>query len=84
MTDPNFIILYVDSPAISTQFYTELLGKPPIEASPTFALFTLESGVMLGLWARDTVEPTATGSVGGGKLAFSIADNESVNLMYSD
>jgi hypothetical protein len=28
MTDPNFIILYVDSPAISAQFYEDLLEKP--------------------------------------------------------
>jgi hypothetical protein len=84
MTDPNFIILYVDSPAISAQFYADLLGKQPIEASPTFAMFALESGVMLGLWSRRTVEPSATGSVGGGELAFAVAGNDSVDSTYAD
>ena len=28
MADPNFIILYVDSPTASADFYAELLGKP--------------------------------------------------------
>jgi len=52
MTDPNFIILYVDSPAISAQFYTDLLGKQPIDASPAFVMFALGSGAMLGLWVE--------------------------------
>lgn len=48
MTYPNFIILYVNSPAISTVSYEDLLGKK-IEESPTFAMFALGSVVMLGL-----------------------------------
>ena len=43
MPDPNFIILYVESPAASAAFYAELLGRPPVEASPTFAMFALTS-----------------------------------------
>jgi len=58
--DPNFLILYVASPTASAAFYADLLGKPPVEASPGFALFALSSGVMLGLWAAHAVEPAAT------------------------
>ena len=32
MSDPNFILLYVKSPATSAAFYAGLLGKPPVEA----------------------------------------------------
>lgn len=84
MTDPNFIILYVDSPVASTDFYTELLGKPPLESSSTFAMFALESGVMLGLWLKHTVEPAATATGGGGELAFSVADNHTVHALHTD
>src|SRR5471030_736205 len=59
MIDPNFVLLYVDNPATSATFYAELLGKQPIESSPTFAMFALDSGVKLGLWSRHTVEPAA-------------------------
>jgi hypothetical protein len=38
MSDPNFVILYVDTPPASAEFYGDLLGKIPVEASPTFAL----------------------------------------------
>lgn len=84
MPDPNFIILYVDSPASSAQFYGDLLGKQAIESSPTFAMFALASGVMLGLWSRHTVEPAATASAAGGELAFSLDNDDAVNSMYAD
>ena len=83
MTDPNFIILYVDSPLASAGFYAELLGKSPVEAALTFAMFALDSGVMLGLWSKHTVTPAAT-PTGGGELAFSVADNDAVGALHVD
>lgn len=53
MPDPNFTILYVDSPTVSAAFYEGILGRAPIEQSPTFAMFALPSGTMLGIWKRD-------------------------------
>ena len=82
--DPNFILLYVDSPAASARFYAELLGKQPVEASPTFAMFALDSGIMLGLWSRYTVEPAAEQGSGGGELAFAVADKAAVKATYAD
>lgn len=81
MTDPNFVLLYVKSPTASAAFYTGLLGKPPVEASATFAMFALESGVMLGLWAAHTVEPAAT-APGGGEIAFSVSDKGAVRALH--
>jgi predicted enzyme related to lactoylglutathione lyase len=60
MTDPNFILLYVEDAARSAAFYQSLLGKAPAEASPTFAMFPLDSGVMLGLWGAFAVADDAT------------------------
>jgi catechol 2,3-dioxygenase-like lactoylglutathione lyase family enzyme len=37
MTDPNLVILYVDNPATSAAFYAGLLGRTPVESSPTFS-----------------------------------------------
>lgn len=81
MADPNFILLYVKSPAASAAFYAGLLGKPPVEASATFAMFALESGVMLGLWAAHTVQPPAT-APGGGEIAFSVSDAGAVRALH--
>lgn len=73
MPHPNLTILYVEDPAASAAFYADLLGREPIEASPTFAMFALETGARLGLWSRHTVEPAAT-APGGVELAFPVGD----------
>ena len=84
MSDPNFVILYVNNPPSSTDFYTKLLGRPPIEASPTFAMFALDSGVTMGLWSRHTVEPVAIEKPGSSEIAFSVADRSEVEAKYRE
>ena len=82
MSDPNFVILYVKSPTDSVAFYADLLGKAAVEASPTFAMFALDSGTMLGLWAAHTVEPAAS-AAGGGEIAFAVDAVETVESMHT-
>lgn len=83
MQHPNFFILYVDQPLASAAFYAALLGRQPVEASPTFALFALESGVMLGLWSRHTVEPATTVGAGGSEVAFALESDTQVNETHA-
>ena len=83
-TQPNFILLYVSSPAQSSIFFTRLLGLEPIEASPTFVMFALGSGVMLGLWARHSVQPAADASASAaGELAFAQPDKAAVDALHA-
>ena len=84
MLTPNFILLYVDSPAASGEFYRELLQRNPVEASPTFVLFALESGLMLGLWSRHTVQPAAMVPGGGAELAFAVDRDADVDATCAD
>lgn len=84
MSDPNFFILYVDNPAASAAFYADLLGHAPIQASPNFVLFALQSGVMLGLWSKHTVEPAAAAAGGGTELAFSVDSEATVTSLHAD
>ena len=84
MTDPNLLILYVDNAPASTAFYADLLGRSPVEASPAFAMFALESGLLLGLWARNMVEPATPTTGGGTELAFSVASAEAVDARHDD
>jgi predicted enzyme related to lactoylglutathione lyase len=84
MPDPNFVLLYVDNPQSSAAFYADLLGKQPVESSPTFAMFALSSGVVLGLWSRQTVQPSATSPAGGGELAIAVADRDAVETTHAD
>lgn len=85
MSDPTYVLLYVDDPSASATFYTNLLDRAPVEASPTFALFLLNSGLKLGLWSRHTVEPAATGAAAGAcELGFPVADATAVEALYAD
>jgi catechol 2,3-dioxygenase-like lactoylglutathione lyase family enzyme len=83
MSDPNFVLLYVDNPAASTGFYADLLGKKPVETSPTFSMFALESGVMLGLWSKHTIEPVAS-APGGCEIAFTQPNAAAVDAVHAD
>jgi len=84
MLNANFVILYVDNPAASAAFYRRLLGSEPVEASPTFALFALRTGLMLGLWSRHTVEPAAAAAGGGAEIAMTVADDAAVDATCAD
>jgi hypothetical protein len=72
MAHPNFFLLYVNDPVASAALYASLLERQPVEASPTFALFALDSGVMLGLWSRHTAVPAPAAAGGGAELAFAV------------
>jgi catechol 2,3-dioxygenase-like lactoylglutathione lyase family enzyme len=83
MTDFNFVILYVDSPKRSETFYADLLGRPAIDSSPSFVMFALAPGVMLGLWGRAGVAPAAN-APGGGEIAVSVADDAALDAHHAD
>ena len=82
---PNFLLLYVADPPASARFYQSLLGCPPVEASPTFALFALAGGLMLGLWRANTVQPAAEPGATAARheLAFPVADEAAVRACFN-
>jgi catechol 2,3-dioxygenase-like lactoylglutathione lyase family enzyme len=86
MPDFSFVLLYVENPPASAAFYADLLGRPAIESSPTFAMLPLSDGVMLGLWSRKTVEPAAAaaGQAGASEIAFTVADAAAVEATFID
>ncbi len=81
---PNFIILYVNDPVASTALYASLLERQPVEASPNFAMFALDSGVMLGLWSRHTALPAPACTGGGTEVAFAVDSKETVVRLHDD
>lgn len=82
MNHPDNFMLYVDSPEISAAFYTKLLGIKPVEISPTFVLFILQSGLKLALWSKHTVQPTPSNIGGGCELSMRAASQDEVNAIY--
>ena len=78
MPDINYVLLYVDNPPASAAFYAGLLGRPPVDVSPTFALFAMTSGLMFGLWSKDGVEPKPAGNAGSSEIAIKVDDADAV------
>ena len=84
MRSPNFIILYVDSPEASGAFYSKLLGREPVESSPTFVMFVLDNGFKLGLWSRHTVEPAPAAAGGGAEIVFALDTPAAVDATHAE
>lgn len=80
----NFVLLYVSDPLASAAFYSKLLGCPPAEASPTFAMLPLSGDVMLGLWLRKDVMPRPVASPGGSEIALVVADANAVRATHHE
>jgi catechol 2,3-dioxygenase-like lactoylglutathione lyase family enzyme len=75
----GFILLLVANPMKSAEFYRDILGLKLIEEHPTFALFALENGVMLGLWSRYTAEPRVEALAGAMEICF---PSDNVDMAY--
>jgi predicted enzyme related to lactoylglutathione lyase len=84
MPDINFVLLYVANPTASAKFYESLFGRPPVENSPTFAMFAMPNGLMLGLWSKDGVQPKPAGAPGSGEIAITVADDDAVRALHAD
>lgn len=77
----GFVLLFVTNPQKSGLFYQELLDMKPIEESPTFVMFALKNGVMLGLWSKYTAEPRVDVPAGALEICF---PTDNVDELYED
>lgn len=84
MTTPNMILLYVQEPAKSVEFYSAVLNTKPMEQSPTFAMFQMNESTVLGLWAKHGVEPKVTAEAGATELGVHVADRATVEATHTD
>lgn len=83
MFTPNlgFVLLFVSNPQKSSLFYQDILGIKPVEESPTFVMFALKNGVMLGLWSKYTAEPRIEAIPGALEICF---PTEHVDALYEE
>ncbi len=79
----GFILLFVSNPQKSSLFYEQLLGIKPLEISPTFAMFGLQNGTMLGLWSKYTAEPRVEAFPGAQEICFPAQDVDAVYEAWS-
>lgn len=61
----------------------DLLGREPVEASPTFVLFVLPSGLALGLWGTDSVQPAPVAAGGGSEIGFKVKSAAEIDRTHA-
>lgn len=84
MTTPNLMVLYVTHVARSAAFYADLLARRPVEQSPNFAMFILDNGMPLGLWAAHEVQPAPVAAAGGAELGIRLENDAAVESAHAD
>jgi catechol 2,3-dioxygenase-like lactoylglutathione lyase family enzyme len=80
MALPHFVLLYVDEPQKSADFYARLLDRQP----PNLVMFALAPDLRLGLWARRDVQPAPLGAGDTGELAMAVGSNEEVEALCAE
>ncbi len=78
----GFVLLHVKNPLKSSEFYQDLLELTPIEESPTFVMFALTNGIMMGLWNKFTAEPKANVDPGASEICFPCDDVDNLYNMW--
>lgn len=82
MTALNLVLLYVEDPLRSAQFYEKLLGHAPVAAFPTYAAFALGNGLHLGLWSTSAKDFVSGGTGHRSELAFMVENDAAVDTLY--
>lgn len=82
MLDCNYIVLYVTDPNESARFYGELFNREVTISSENFSVFTLPSGMQIGLYRRSMVEPSLHGNESQCELCIVLENNQSVDSLH--
>ncbi|WP_131783494.1 VOC family protein [Legionella gresilensis] len=81
MLEPNALVMYVKNLHESNSFYQGLLGIQAEESSPTFKMFKLPNGLMLGLKDSNALQTMGIDS-SGNELVFTVTDNAEVDALF--
>jgi len=81
MTTLNYILLAAANPRRSGALYAKIFGLEPVENSETFVLFVLPSGLKVGLWQAEEMEPKV-GKADGIDISFGEPNYAAVRSTY--
>lgn len=79
----NYLLLAVRDPLKSAELYSKLLGREPVEKAPTFVLYVLPTGLKIGLWLANEMEPKSN-AAGGIEISFSEDSKEAVRATFEE
>ncbi|MBN9361423.1 MULTISPECIES: VOC family protein [unclassified Devosia] len=79
----NYLLLAVRDPLKSAELYSKLLGREPVEKAPSFVLYVLPTGLKIGLWLADEMEPKPN-AAGGIEISFSEESKDAVRATFEE
>ena len=79
----NYLLLAVRDPLKSAELYSKLLGREPVAKAPTFVLYVLPTGLKIGLWLANEMEPKPN-AAGGIEISFSEDSKEAVRATFEE
>ena len=79
----NLVVLYVEDPKASAQFYADFHGLTPMALSDGFSSLTTDTGLTHGLWRKATAHPPAEGGPGSAEIGIMAAGEGGVEALYS-
>lgn len=79
----NYLLLAVRDPLKSAELYSKLLGREPVEKTPTFVLYVLPSGLKIGLWVADDMKPKPN-AAGGVEISFTEDSKDAVRATFEE
>lgn len=79
---PNLIILYVENPIASGEFYQKLFNTEPDVRLPTWVAFSFNNGLNLGLWSTTASDFVSCGKGNRTELSFMVKDIQTVDALY--
>jgi predicted enzyme related to lactoylglutathione lyase len=82
MPAPNLVLLYVDDPVASADFYAMLFDRSPAAVHPTYAAFAFDGGLYLGLWSTKAKNFLSSDSGHRSEIAFMVPDDEEVRRLH--
>lgn len=74
----NEVILYVEDPIQSAEFYTRVFDILPVHTSPTFVVFLLQNGIKFALSSRHAVVPACHVLPGASEINIAVDDVDAV------
>jgi predicted enzyme related to lactoylglutathione lyase len=82
MPMPNLILLYVENPEKSAEFYERLFGRAPEAVYPTYAAFAFDGGINVGLWSTKAKNFLSGGSGHRSEIAFMVPSEDEVRRLH--
>jgi catechol 2,3-dioxygenase-like lactoylglutathione lyase family enzyme len=79
----NYLLLAVRDPLKSAELYSKLLGREPVEKASSFVLYVLPTGLKIGLWLADEMEPKPN-AAGGIEISFSEESKDAVRATFEE